>query len=127
MKGEDIEDDGAAVEDALVGEFLEITHLSRRQIVVEDDHVGVRPAGEILQLVRLAFANVESGIDAFAVLQNLADDGQRGRVGEAGEFVERFFGFPRGYTGQSDANEKGGFLGDFGRMGHGGNIPGSIQ
>ena len=125
MKGEDVENDGTAVEDALVGERLQVAHLRRRQFVVEDDHVGVAAAGKFPQLLRLALPHVIGGVDAFAVLQNSVDDDQRRRVGETGQFVEGLLRLPHGHAGKDDTGQQSGFLGDFGRMRHAGNIPGS--
>ena len=127
MKSEDVENDGTAVEYAFVREGLQVAHLRRRQVIVEDDHVGVAAAGKVPQLLRLALPDVIGWINTPAVLQNLVDDGQRRRIGETGQLIEGLLHLPRGHAGEHNARKQSGFLGDFGRMRHVGNIPGGGQ
>ena len=68
--GEDVEDQLAAVEDLDLGRLFQIADLGRRQIVVEDDHVGIVGLDLLLQLFELALADVGAGIDVLALLDN---------------------------------------------------------
>ena len=50
--GEDVEDHLGAVEHLDAERLLEIADLGRREIVVEDDNVGVRGAGKLVRARR---------------------------------------------------------------------------
>ena len=54
--GEDVEDDGGAVDHPHLQRVLERALLARRELVVGDDHLGVELAGQLPQLVELARA-----------------------------------------------------------------------
>ena len=124
VAGEDVEDDGAAVEDAHLRELLEVAHLGGGQVVVEEDHG--RPAGlrQLAQLVGLSFADVVGGVDAGARLQHLIGHGQGCGVGQPGELVEGILHFPSGHARQGQADEEGGLSGRSGGVSHAGTIPG---
>ena len=106
--GEDVEDDGAAVEDAKVGEFFEVAHLRRGEIAVEDDHPGPGRRGPGLELFRLALPYVIAGLDARARLGDKAGHLDRRRGYQARELVERILGFPARRVGEREADEEGG-------------------
>ena len=84
-RGEDVEDQLAAVEDLDLELLLEVAHLGGRQVVVEDDHVGVGGLDELLELLDLALADVGREIDVLALLEHAADHDQAGRLGQAAE------------------------------------------
>ena len=60
-----------------------------REIVVEDDHVGVGRRGQLLQLVDLALAEIGGHVGRLAALGQLADDARAGRVGQPCQFLQR--------------------------------------
>src|SRR5439155_8666980 len=92
--GEDVEYQLAAVKDLDVGGLFQVAHLGRRQVVVEDDHVGVGGLDLLLQLGELALADVGGGDDLEPFLQQAADDGGAGGGGQAAQLVERVFADP---------------------------------
>src|SRR5439155_7238287 len=55
--GEDVEDQLGAVDHLAVERLLEVAHLRRRQIVVEDHEIGVPLRRERLELLDLALAD----------------------------------------------------------------------
>ena len=73
-RGEDVEDQLAAVEHFDVGRFFEVAHLRRRQVVVENDHVRVGGLDMFLQLFDLALADVGGGVDLLPFLAEAADE-----------------------------------------------------
>ena len=119
--GEDVEDEFGAVEDLDafeargVGVFVdgsfEGADLAGVEIVVEDDDVGLGLDGGVGDFDDLAAADVSSGIDAAAFLEDGADDFCTGGLGKGGEFAE---GIARigGGVGEEDADEDGAFLSD---------------
>jgi hypothetical protein len=86
--GEDVEDEGSAVED-LDGEgVFEVALLSRAELIVED-HEGVVELGALgFQLGQLALADVGGRVGLFELLDGAADDAGAGGVGEEGELIE---------------------------------------
>ena len=106
VEREDIEDQGAAIEDSHVGDLLEIPHLRRRQIVVEDDHVGGGGFRPRLELGGLALTDVTAGVDLPAGLQHAARLGNSGGAGEATELVERFLRLPGRGAGEGDTHQQ---------------------
>ena len=72
--GEDVEDQLAAVEDLDLGRFFQVADLRRRQVVVEEDDVGVGGRGLLLEFLDLALADVAGGVDLHAPLAEAADD-----------------------------------------------------
>ena len=87
--GEDVEDQRDAVDDVDLEQLLEVALLRGRELVVEHDEVDVERLGELLQLLRLARADVGGGVGRVAPLQHELDRiGARG-VDEERELVER--------------------------------------
>ncbi len=86
--GEDVEDEGGAVEDFSGEGVFQVALLGRAELVVEDDE-GVVELGALgLQLGELALADVGGGIGASELLDGAADDAGAGGVGEEGELIE---------------------------------------
>ncbi len=102
--GEDVGDQFAAVEHLGLGGLLQIAHLARRQVVVEDDHVGVCGFDLLLQFVQFASANIGGRIDREAFLGNTADDSGAGRGGQTAQLFEGIVTQPRAF-GQRDTHE----------------------
>jgi hypothetical protein len=99
-RGEDVEDQLRAVQhlDAalvavaarrLVDDLLQRADLTGRKVVVEDDDVRLLLLGQPGDLLGLTAADVRAGIDAVALLEDLADDFRAGGVGEGAELAER--------------------------------------
>ena len=122
VSGEDVEHDGAAVEDPLAGEPLEVAHLSRRQVVVEDNHVGSSRVRAFLQFVGLALADVVRHADARLRLQHPVDHDEHRGLGEPGELVDGVLGLPHGSTWQNEADEQSGLPRDGARVAHGAGV-----
>ena len=83
----------------------------RRELVVgdEDRVAGLRLRGH--QLVDLALAHVVVGVHVAAVLPLRADDLGAGRVGQAGQLLDRFLGRPAGVVAGVDRDEEGALRG----------------
>ena len=87
--GENVEDQLRAVEDLYARDPLEVADLSRAEVVVEDDHVGVAGRRQRGQLFDLAFAEVGRGVGGLAALNQLPDDAGAGRVGQPFKLLQR--------------------------------------
>jgi len=86
--GEDVEDEGRAVEDLDVEGVFQMALLRGTELVVEDDD-GVVDSGALrLYLRQLAFADVVAGMDAPQLLDGAGDDAGAGGIGEEGELIE---------------------------------------
>ena len=107
-RGEDVEDQLAAVEDFDLGRFFQVANLRRRQIVVEDDHVGVRGLDLRLEFCDFALADVAGRIDFQTPLAEAADDDGAGGGRQAAQFFERVIANP-GAVRHVHADEKGFF------------------
>src|SRR5262245_570054 len=86
---EDVEDEGAPVDDLPVAGPLEVPLLGGRERIVEDDDVrrgGVRDGADLLDLTR---PDERRGMDAAERLDHLPGDDQPGRLGEACELRQR--------------------------------------
>ena len=69
--------------------FFEIALLGRGQIVVKNDHIGVRGGAQLLDLGQLAAADIRGRLHAVAQhLAHLAGHLQAGRVTQPGQFVQ---------------------------------------
>ena len=69
--GEDVEDQLRAVDDARLERVLERPLLGRVELVVDDQHLGVRALVRLLQLLELALADVGAPVGLRAVLDEL--------------------------------------------------------
>ena len=107
VAGEYVEDETAAVEGSHAGELFDVAHLSRRQIVVEDDQVGAATPSQKFELGCLAFTDIVRGVNFLSGLEHALARKQGGGGGQTGQFVERILRFPDGDVGQSHTNEQG--------------------
>ena len=73
MLGEDVEDQLRPVDDAGGQRVLERPLLRRLELVVDDQHLGVRVLVGLLQLLELALADVRARIRIRALLNDLGD------------------------------------------------------
>jgi len=114
--GEDVEDDGGAVEHADIERRLQMALLRRGQFVVGDDGVGVERGDLIAHFHQLALAEVGRRHGFTQPLVEAADDIRASGSGELGEFVQRVLYRP-GRVGPVlvDADEQGPFGGGGGR------------
>ena len=86
---EDVEDQLGAVDHLDVERLLEVPHLRRRQIVVEDHEIGLALRGLALDLLELPLADEGGGVDAAAALDHAVDHLGAGGVGEQRQLLER--------------------------------------
>ena len=86
--GEDVEDDGGAVDGRAAEDLLQVALLGRRELVVEDDGVGVDGQRELVELLGLAPADVGGRIGMVPTLDDAADDVGPGRPHQQSQFVE---------------------------------------
>ena len=89
---EDVEDELGPVDDAGLELVLEQPLLRRRQLVVDEQHLGLRAAVLLLQLVELPLADVAAGIGLRAVLDDACDGLDARRPGELLELPELVVG-----------------------------------
>ncbi len=89
--GEDVEDQLGAVEHLHAGRLLQIAGLGGREVVVEDDHVGLRGGDQLRQLLELALAQVAVRVGLLQPLRHQPDHLGPGRFGQPREFLQRLF------------------------------------
>ena len=116
VPGEYVEHDGAAVEDSQARKPLEVSHLRRRQVVVEDDDARPAPVRALLELVGLALADVVGRADARLRLQHPSGHREHRGLGEVAELVEGVLGLPRRRARQHEAHEQRRLAGGDARM-----------
>ena len=104
--GEDVEDEGGAVEDLAVEEALEIAGLGGGKFVVKDDGVDVALLAAVGELGGLALADEGGGVGAVEFLEAVANDVGAGGAGELGEFLEGFAGVDEATVFQLGADEE---------------------
>ena len=101
--GENVEDQLRPVQHLHPGRLLEVPGLGRRQIVVEDDHVGVGGRDHRHQLVELPFAEVTRGVGRLAALGQASRHADAGRYRQPLQLVQRrLVGMP---IGQQNADQ----------------------
>ena len=61
-RGKNVEDHLASVEDFELRRFFQVADLRRRQVVVEEDHVGVSGLDLFLEFGQLALTDIAGGI-----------------------------------------------------------------
>ena len=103
-RGEDVEDQLAAVDHFDFEGLFEVARLAGRQIVIEQNHVGVVRLNEFFQFAELALADVGVCLDVLAFLGELADDAGAGGGRQAANLVARIFAQPRA-VGQGNAHQ----------------------
>ena len=80
--GEDVQDQFAAVDDLGLDDLFEFADLAGRQVVVEDDDVGLVLDDAVPKLFGLAAADVGGGVNLAEFLLEPADDDRPGRLGQ---------------------------------------------
>ena len=100
--GEDVEDQLRAVDDARRERVLERTLLSRLQLIVDDQYLGLAVAVGRLQLLELSLADIRARIRPRSVLDDLCDRRDAGGTRELAQLRElSSASTPRGSTARS--------------------------
>ena len=101
---EDVEDQLRAIDDLAADLLLDLPQLRRRQLVVEDDDVDVGFGARRGERLDLAGAEKGRRIGLRPLLQHAQHDLGAGRLGQAGQLVERSLGLepPRAAGDQAD-------------------------
>jgi succinyl-diaminopimelate desuccinylase len=86
--GEDVEDQLRAIDDPRLERVLERSLLRRAELVVDDEHLGVRISVRLLQLLELPLAHVGAGVGKPPVLDHLGDRLDARRPRELFQFGE---------------------------------------
>ena len=86
---ENIEDERRAVEYRAAGQLLQIAHLRRRQLVVEQDQTCVVHLGKLLNLFRLALTDKRAGIRRRTALQRHRNGLRTGSLRQRAQLVHR--------------------------------------
>ncbi len=89
---EDVEDHGGAINHLDLHHVLQRAALAGCELGVGDDRVGAGCGDQVLQLLRLAPAEVGGGIGMGPPLQHAVEHDGTCRLGEGGEFAQRVLG-----------------------------------
>ena len=103
--GEDVEDHRGPVDGGAAEELLEVAVLRRRQLVVEDDGVGVELPAQSGDLLGLAPADEGGGVGRVAPLHHAAHDVGARAVDQLRQLVEVLVDQLGGQAGEDDADE----------------------
>jgi hypothetical protein len=87
---------------------FEVAHLGRGEVVVKDDHIGVGGLDLLLELGKLALADVRGRDDRLATLEQAADDHGAGHRCQSVQLLQRVATDP-GPLRQSYADQKRAF------------------
>jgi hypothetical protein len=90
MVGEDVEDHRRAVDDRQPERLLQVAFLSRGQLVVAGDEVGVRRLELVFELLDLARAEVRVRVRRVAALNGAPDGGGAGGAQQLFELGQLF-------------------------------------
>ena len=103
--GEDVEDHRGAVDGGAAEQLLQVAVLRRRQLVVEDDRVGVEAAAERGDLLRLAAPDEGGRVGRVAPLHDPAHDVGARAVHQLRQLVELLVDQLVGEPGEDDPDE----------------------
>ena len=109
VAGENIQDQGGAVDDLFADFCFEVALLGGAEFVVEDYNISFELVLEVAYFLQLALADVVGG-GLFEALVDRCGNLRAGGVGELGEFVQGGLEAP-GIAGalELDADEEGAF------------------
>ena len=93
--GENIENEGSAIEDFAIKDLLQISALRRRKLVVENDGINVSAPAMLGKLIGLAFADERAGAGGSHFLGAVAHDFCTGSGGQFGKFLQGITDLPR--------------------------------
>src|SRR5436190_18819001 len=86
--GKDIQNQRRAVENFAIENFLEVSALSWRKFIVEDNRIDIGAATMQCEFIRLAFANESSSTGSRHLLQAIAYDFGSGGGSQLGKFLQ---------------------------------------
>jgi hypothetical protein len=87
-RGEEVEDQLAAVDDFSLDDFFQTANLSRGQIVIEDHHVGLGVDGPLVKLLELALPECITYGHPHAFLGHSVHDLDPGRLSQCGKLAQ---------------------------------------
>ena len=87
--GENVEDEGRAVDDLGVHDVLEASALGGGQLLVNNDGVGLHRTHDLCQLTGLAGPQVGRGVGLHAALDDAVEHARTGGLRERGELTQR--------------------------------------
>ena len=102
--GEDVEDQGGAVDDLDLDDVLEGAALARGELAVADDGVGALGDDDVAQLDGLALAEVGGRVGVGPALDDAVEHLGAGGLGERGELAHRVLGVVGGALVQTAAS-----------------------
>ena len=103
--GEDVEDHRRPVDGGATEQLLQVPVLRRRQLVVEDDGVGVEAVAQGGDLLRLAATDEGRRVGRVAPLHDSPDDVGAGAVHQPGELVQLLADHLLGQAGEDDPHQ----------------------
>ena len=86
--GEDVEDEGGAVDDRHAARVLDVAHLRRGELAVEDDEVRAVPLAEFRDLRKPPAADHRGRVEAAPLLEHLGSGLRAGGYGKLLKLVE---------------------------------------
>lgn len=92
--GEDVQDEGGAIEDLAIEDLLEVAALRRGKFVIENDSIDVGSTAKIGKLVGFAFTYEGGRAWSGHFLQAVTDDLTAGSSCQLGKFCKGIVGFP---------------------------------
>ncbi len=104
MLGEDVQDQGRAVDDLDLDDVLEVDQLARAQLTVADDGVRARFDDDVPQLLGLAGADVGGRVGLVTALDDAVEHQRSRGLGEGGQLGQRILRVLDGARGP-DADE----------------------
>ena len=107
VRGKNVENQFASVDNDPLGFLFEMSTLTRRQIVVENDQFGTCRIDQVFQFNNLSFAETRSRMGTATHLDQLADDFDASGFHETFQFIKRLF-FSKISTRIGYRNENGG-------------------
>ena len=119
VAGKNVEDELRAIEDAARQSGLKVAQLRGRQVVIEEDEVGVGGSGDAGDLLDFAGADERGGIGARAALHELGGDLAAGAQKQLAKFGERFFSIKTGCVETRSTGGRRIVWRDSMRLGHG--------
>ena len=96
--GEDVEDDGGAIDDRHAKRLLQVALLACAQLVVADDHIGIALLRGLLGFGHLARAEVGVRVGLLAALDHLSHDFHAGRAQQLVQLLQILIVGERGYA-----------------------------
>ena len=115
-RGEDVQNQRRAVHYLQAQGLLEVFLHHAGELLVEDDHIGLRGLTAQAQLFRLALSHTENRIGLWALLQDAQHRFGSRRFGQLLQFVQRFLAFDAHQHGALPSRPRGGIGGTVRRV-----------